>query len=108
MARLEGSKPLDVNGAARLLHWHPMTIYSKARAGEIPSYKVGYAVCFDKDELLEFKKQYEQDQEDKRTESKKIWDKQLADQRALQESRRRKNPTQTKQEPAQRKPSKRS
>lgn len=89
MARLQGSIPLDVNGAARLMGWHPMTVYSKARKGEMPSYKVGCALCFDKDELLEFKEQYEKAQESKRTESQKKWDKQLADQRALQESRRR-------------------
>lgn len=58
---------LDVNGAARILHWHPMTIYSKARKGEIPCEHIGSAVRFDKAQILEFREQYDAAQEAKRT-----------------------------------------
>lgn len=87
---------LDVNGVARLLGgWNPMSVYAKARKGELPSYKVGYALRFDRAEILEWKKQNDKVQIEKKTEAQKKWAEELAQQRQLQEARRRKNqPTQ--------------
>jgi excisionase family DNA binding protein len=96
---------LTVNDVARILGgWNPMSVYAKARRGEIPSYKVGYALRFDRDEILEWKKRNDQTQVEKKTETQKKWAEQLTQQRALQEQRRRKNPTPTppKQDPPQR------
>lgn len=102
---------LTVNDVARLLGgWNPMSVYAKARRGEIPSYKVGYALRFDRDEILAWKKQNDGEQTEKRTEAQRRWTEQLAAQRELQEKQRRKNPTHappTKPDPS-RKSAKRS
>jgi excisionase family DNA binding protein len=93
---------LTVNDVARLLGgWNPMSVYAKARRGEIPSHKVGYALRFDRDEILEWKRRNDEVQLEKRTESQKAWAEQLVRQRELQESRRRRNPTGPAEKPAE-------
>jgi excisionase family DNA binding protein len=44
---------LDLQGAARLLKIHPITLQRKAKSGEIPAAKIGRAWVFVKVDLLE-------------------------------------------------------
>ena len=47
-------KTLDLSAAAALLHIHPVTLLSKARAGEIPGAKVGRCWVFVEVDLIEY------------------------------------------------------
>lgn len=88
-------RALTVNDVARILGWNSMSVYGKAQRGEIPCWKEGYALRFDRDEILEWKTRNDELQGKERTESQKRWAEQLAAQRKLQESRRRTNSTPT-------------
>ncbi len=54
MANPKGNeiRPLwTADDVAAYLGWHPQTVYRKARAGEIPSVKVGRALRFRPEEI---------------------------------------------------------
>jgi len=45
---------LDLQQAAKLLHIHPVTLQTKAKAGEIPGSKIGKSWVFIESDLIEF------------------------------------------------------
>ena len=51
--RNTGTQFLDVNGVAKMFNLRPKSVYAMAERGVLPSFKVGSALRFDRDELLQ-------------------------------------------------------